>query len=92
MRRRRGNERRRIGTAGSGCNGMCVMTVKKLYLKYVINRLYEEGGLLFYFVSEDEEWTPDRSKARMFTNRVEAQNFAKKLGGPVKVEQVEIRK
>ena len=68
------------------------MTVKKLYLKYVINRLYEEGGFLFYFVSEDEEWTPDRSKARMFTNRVEAQNFAKKLGRPVKVEQVEIRK
>ncbi len=68
------------------------MTVRKLFLKYVVNRLYEEGGFLFYFVSEDEEWTPDRSKARMFANRVEAQKFAKKLGGPAKVEQVEIRK
>ena len=68
------------------------MTVKKLFLKYVVNRLYEEGGFLFYFVSEDEEWTPDRSKARMFSTRGEAQNFAKKLGGPVKVEQMEIRK
>ena len=68
------------------------MTVKKLFLKYVVNRLYEEGGFLFYLVSEDEEWTPDRSKARMFANLVEAQNFAKRLGGPVKVEQVEIRK
>ena len=66
--------------------------MKKLYLKYVVNRLYEEGGLLFYFVSEASEWTSDRSKARMFASRVEAQNFAKKLGGPVKVEQVEIRK
>ena len=54
--------------------------MKKLYLKYVINRLYEEGGFLFYFVSEDEEWTSDRSKARMFASRVEAQNFAKKFG------------
>jgi hypothetical protein len=66
--------------------------MKKLFLKYVVNRTYDEGGFLFYFVSEDEEWTPDRSKARMFASRVEAQNFAKKLGGPVKVEQVEIRK
>ena len=68
------------------------MTVKKLFLKYVVNRTYEEGGFLFYFVSEDEEWTPDRSKAHMFATRVEAQIFAKKLGGPVKVEGVEIRK
>ena len=28
------------------------MTVKNLFLKYVVNRLYEEGGFLFYFVSE----------------------------------------
>lgn len=68
------------------------MTVKKLFLKYAINRTYDEGGFVFYFVSEDEEWTSDRSKARMFASRVEAQKFAKKLGGPVKVEQAEIRK
>ena len=66
--------------------------MKKLFLKYVVNRLYEEGGFLFYFVSEDQEWTPDRPKARMFTTRVEAHNFAKKFGGPVKVEVVEIRR
>ncbi len=66
--------------------------MKKLYLKYVINKTYEDGGFLFYFVAEDEEWTGEKSKARMFANRVEAQNFAKRLGGPVKVEQVEIRK
>ena len=68
------------------------MTVKKLFLKYAINRVYQEGGFLFYFAAENEDWIPDRSKARMFATRVEAQNFAKKLGGPVKVEAVEIRK
>lgn len=66
--------------------------MKKLYLKYVVNKAYEEGGFLFYFVAENEDWTPDRSKARMFASRVEAHNFAKKLGGPVNVEQVEIRR
>jgi hypothetical protein len=67
------------------------MDKTKLFLKYVVNKTYEDGGFVFYFTSEGD-WIPDRSKARMFSTRNEAPNFAQSLGGPVKVEQVEIRR
>lgn len=66
--------------------------MKKLYLKYVVSRSYEEGGFLFYFISKDDDWTSDRSKAHLFPTRLEAKKFAEKCDGRANVEQFEIRK
>lgn len=66
--------------------------MKKLYLKYVVSKPYEEGGFLHYFVSKEQEWTSDRSKAHRFPSRLEAQKFAAACDDPVNVETFEIRK
>jgi len=66
--------------------------VKKLFLKYVVSKSYEEGGFLFYFVSKEDEWTSDRSKAHQFATRLEAKKFTETCDGPVNIETFEIRK